>query len=50
MISLERQVVLGVLEAQRWRMSAAAAQLGLERSHLYKKLRSLGIEKPEATS
>jgi transcriptional regulator of acetoin/glycerol metabolism len=39
--------VLGVLEAQQWRMTAAAEQLGLERSHLYKKLRALGIERPE---
>jgi DNA-binding NtrC family response regulator len=44
---LEREVVLGVLEAQQWRMTAAAEQLGLERSHLYKKLRALGIERPE---
>ena len=47
MIRLERDVIRGVLEAQAWRMSAAAAQLGLERSHLYKKLKALGIEKPE---
>ena len=47
MIRLEREVVLGVLEAQAWRMSAAAEQLGLERSHLYKKLKALGIERPE---
>ena len=43
----ERRLVLGVLEAQRWHMTATAEQLGLERSHLYKKLKSLGIEKPE---
>jgi two-component system nitrogen regulation response regulator NtrX len=47
MVELEREVVRGVLEAQRWRMTAAAERLGLERSHLYKKLRSLGIERPE---
>lgn len=47
MNELERQVLLEVLERQRWRMTAAAAELGLERSHLYKKLKALGIEKPE---
>jgi DNA-binding NtrC family response regulator len=44
---LEREVVLRVLEAHQWRMTAAAEELGLERSHLYKKLRALGIERPE---
>jgi DNA-binding NtrC family response regulator len=44
---LERQVLVQVLEEQRWRMSAAAERLGLERSHLYKKLRALGIDRPE---
>jgi len=47
MNELERQVLVQVLERQRWRMTAAAAELGLERSHLYKKLKALGIEKPE---
>ena len=47
MVELERQVLLSVLERQRWRMTAAAAELGLERSHLYKKLKALGIERPD---
>ena len=47
MAGLERQVVLQVLRDQQWRMTAAAERLGLERSHLYKKLKALGIEKPE---
>jgi len=47
MQQLEARVVRGVLEARRWRMTAAAEQLGLERSHLYKKLKVLGIERPE---
>jgi DNA-binding NtrC family response regulator len=42
----ERALVLAVLERTRWRMSRAAEQLGLERSHLYKKLKALGIERP----
>jgi DNA-binding NtrC family response regulator len=47
MAELERSVVLRVLEEQRWRMTAAAERLGLERSHLYRKLKALGIEKPD---
>ncbi len=47
MAGFERQVVLQVLGEQQWRMTAAAERLGLERSHLYKKLKALGIEKPE---
>jgi DNA-binding NtrC family response regulator len=42
----ERALVLRVLERTRWRMSRAAAELGIERSHLYKKLRALGIQRP----
>jgi len=47
MTGLERRVILQVLEEQRWKMTAAAERLGLERSNLYKKLKALGIEKPE---
>jgi len=47
LVAVERGVVLRTLERRQWRMTAAAADLGLERSHLYKKLRALGIEKPE---
>jgi DNA-binding NtrC family response regulator len=42
----EREIVLQVLERNRWRMTRAAEELSLERSHLYKKLRALGIERP----
>jgi two-component system nitrogen regulation response regulator NtrX len=31
------------LEENRWNMTKAAQVLGLERSHLYRKMRSLGI-------
>jgi DNA-binding NtrC family response regulator len=43
----ERATILAVLERTRWRMSRAARELNLERSHLYKKLKALGIEKPK---
>jgi DNA-binding NtrC family response regulator len=42
----ERAVVRAALERNRWKMTKTAEELGLERSHLYKKLKALGIEKP----
>jgi len=47
MEALERQVIRRALERNAWRMAATARDLGLERSHLYKKVRALGIERPE---
>ncbi len=41
--AFEREFVLRKLEESRWNMTKAAAALGLERSHLYRKMRSLGI-------
>jgi DNA-binding NtrC family response regulator len=46
MIEVERRLVLQTLARHGWRMSATARALGLERSHLYKKLKALGIERP----
>jgi DNA-binding NtrC family response regulator len=42
----EREIVLATLERNRWKMTRTAEVLGLERSHLYKKLKALGIERP----
>jgi DNA-binding NtrC family response regulator len=42
----ERGIVLATLERNRWKMTKTAEALGLERSHLYKKLKALGIERP----
>ena len=42
----ERAIVLAALERNRWRMTKTAEELQLERSHLYKKLKALGIERP----
>jgi DNA-binding NtrC family response regulator len=42
----ERSLVLAALTRNRWQMSRTAQELGLERSHLYKKLKALGIERP----
>jgi DNA-binding NtrC family response regulator len=43
----EREIIVKTLERHHWRMTKAAKELGLERSHLYKKLKALRIEKPE---
>ena len=39
----ERDIVLAALEANVWQIAATARELGLERSHLYKKMKALGI-------
>ncbi|HUJ29955.1 MAG TPA: sigma-54 dependent transcriptional regulator [Candidatus Acidoferrum sp.] len=44
----EREFVLRKLEENRWNMTRAAHALGLERSHLYRKMRSLGIAPSKA--
>jgi two-component system, NtrC family, nitrogen regulation response regulator NtrX len=45
----ERDFVLRKLEENRWNMTKTAAALGLERSHLYRKMRSLGIAPSKAS-
>ncbi|MBI3405901.1 MAG: sigma-54-dependent Fis family transcriptional regulator, partial [Acidobacteria bacterium] len=39
----EREFILRKLEEHQWNMTHAAVALGLERSHLYRKMKSLGI-------
>ncbi|MFQ5927240.1 MAG: sigma-54-dependent transcriptional regulator [Terriglobia bacterium] len=39
----EREFILRKLEENRWNISRTAAAVGLERSHLYRKMRALGI-------
>ena len=41
----ERQIVVAALDAHDGHMTRTAEALGLERSHLYKKLRALGIQR-----
>jgi DNA-binding NtrC family response regulator len=43
----EREIVLGALDRNGDNMAETARALGLERSHLYKKLRALGIRRAE---
>jgi len=43
----EREIVLAALERHGDNMAETARSLGLERSHLYKKLRALGIKRGE---
>jgi DNA-binding NtrC family response regulator len=42
--SAEREIVLAALEANAFHIANTARELGLERSHLYKKMRALGIQ------
>ena len=43
----EREFILRKLQENRWNMTQTAASLGLERSHLYRKMKALGIASPE---
>lgn len=43
----EREFILRKLEENGWNMTGTAAALGLERSHLYRKMKSLGISPAE---
>ncbi len=45
MLNHERELIRTVLERNDWAMTRAAEELNLERSHLYKKLKALGLEK-----
>ena len=40
----ERDIVLAALQAHDYHIAETARELGLERSHLYKKMRALGIQ------
>ena len=44
----EREVILGALDAHDDHVAETARALGLERSHLYKKMRALGIKRGES--
>jgi len=41
----ERRALLAVLEDKRWHMTQVAAQLGVSRNTLYRKLRKHGLSK-----
>jgi DNA-binding NtrC family response regulator len=44
----ERDFIIRALQLRKGHVTKTAADLGLERSHLYKKMRALGIRKPDA--
>jgi two-component system, NtrC family, nitrogen regulation response regulator NtrX len=43
----ERAYILAELRAQDWNMTRTAERLGIERSHLYRKIRAYGITPPK---
>ena len=45
--SFERAYILAELRAQEWNMTRTAVRLGIERSHLYRKIRAYGITPPK---
>jgi DNA-binding NtrC family response regulator len=47
LVAAERAALTAALERNRWQMAKTARELGLERSHLYKKLKALGIPTPD---
>jgi two-component system nitrogen regulation response regulator NtrX len=45
--SFERAYIMAELRAQDWNMTRTAERLGIERSHLYRKIRAYGIAPPK---
>ena len=45
--AFERVYILGELRAHEWNMTRTAEKLGIERSHLYRKLKMYGITPPK---
>jgi len=46
--AFERAYILGELRAHEWNMTRTAEKLGIERSHLYRKLKTYGISPPKS--
>jgi len=45
--AFERAYILAELRAQDWSMTRTSERLGIERSHLYRKLKAYGITPPK---
>jgi len=45
--NFERLMIERRLKGNSWNVTQTAKELGLERSHLYKKMKGLGIQKPD---
>jgi DNA-binding GntR family transcriptional regulator len=45
--AFERAFILTELRAHEWNMTRTAERLGIERSHLYRKLKAYGISAPK---
>jgi len=46
----ERQTILEALEGRNWNRHATAEVLGINRATLYKKMKQLGLRKPQAAA
>jgi DNA-binding NtrC family response regulator len=47
MDDVERRLILSTLRAEKWNVTHTAERLGMERSHLYKKMKEYSIEREE---
>ena len=45
--AFERAYILGELRAHEWNKTRTAEKLGIERSHLYRKLKTYGLTPPK---
>jgi len=45
--AFERAYILSELNAHEWNMTRTAEKLGIERSHLYRKLKAYGLTAPK---
>ena len=48
--NFERAFILAELRVHDWNMTRTAERLGIERSHLYRKLKAYGIVPPKTAS
>jgi DNA-binding NtrC family response regulator len=46
----ERQIILEVLRSNNWNRNLTAESLGINRTTLYKKMKRLGLDRPELQS
>ena len=46
--AFERAYILGELRSNDWNMTHTAERLGIERSHLYRKIKAYSITPPKA--
>ena len=46
----ERRILIAALDANGWNRNAAARDLGIDRTTLYKKIKRFGLDRPDAAA